>query len=294
MRIDTDHMEYFLAVVRHGTVTKAAQALHVAQPAVSRKIRALENILNITLLDRQPRMVLVTEAGKAYAEVFIQYLQAMKAVQAKFGNHNEQVIRYGMFLGWNWPKSLTSYVSAFQKEHPHIKLIGTSEDVKGLREGLVSKRLDCVVALPEMLPDYEGIRQIPLGDISRTVVYSKRNSLANRDNVTLKDFKDQPCYMFQDEVTEVAREMIMDLFKTYHLPEPEIRVVDNLESAVMALEQGEGFALLDDNQRIIHNSQFKYFILPETKTMCLAYTTESSEKSELIQFVEGIENALKV
>ncbi|WP_295235923.1 LysR family transcriptional regulator [Veillonella sp.] len=294
MRIDTDHMEYFLAVVHHGTISKAAQALHVAQPAVSRKIKSLETMLGVALLERQPRFVTVTTAGQAYAQVFEQYLQAMAQLQGQYGRFKKETIRYGMFLGGNWPEPLKAYIVNFQKEHPHIQLIGTSEDVKGLREGLLSQRLDCIVALQEMLPNTNNLRQVPIAQVHRAVVYSKGNSLASRSKVTLADFKEQPCYMFRDEVTDSAKDMVAALFASYGLPAPIIRVVNNLDSVVMAFEQGDGFALLDTYQRIIHNSQFSYFELPETKIMYLAYTTEGRENPLLVQFIDGIKNALHV
>lgn len=293
MRIDTDHMEYFLAVVQQESITKAAEVLHVAQPAVSRKIKSLETMLGVKLLNRQTRSITITEAGKAYADVFGQYLQAVSQLQTQYDSQKIQTIRYGIFLGWNWPESLKAYISDFKNAYPHVHLIGASEDVKGLREGLLSHRFDCIVALQEMLPTCKDFYQLPIAQVKRAVVYSRRNSLGTQDNLTIADFKGQPCYMFEDEVTDSAKHMVIALFDNYGLPSPIIRVVNNLDSVVMAFEQGDGFALLDNNQRIIHNSQFKYFELPETKTMYLAYTTKSMDNPLVVQFIEGLKNILK-
>ena len=53
------HLRYFLAVVEHGTVTKAAEYLHVAQPAISRQLQALERELGVDLFTRKgPRLTL--------------------------------------------------------------------------------------------------------------------------------------------------------------------------------------------------------------------------------------------
>src|SRR4051794_35572525 len=59
---------YFLAVAREGSFSRAAEALHVAQPAVSRQVALLEAELGVRLLDRSPAGVVVTEAGRRLAE----------------------------------------------------------------------------------------------------------------------------------------------------------------------------------------------------------------------------------
>jgi LysR family transcriptional activator of nhaA len=66
-RFDYDHLRYFEAVVRLGSVTAAARALGVTQPTVSVQVRALERSLGVTLLERRGRRMLPTAAGSAVA-----------------------------------------------------------------------------------------------------------------------------------------------------------------------------------------------------------------------------------
>ncbi|MFC0582197.1 LysR family transcriptional regulator [Micrococcoides hystricis] len=61
-------MEYFLAVAQTGSITAAAHKLHMTQPPLSQAIAALERDLGVALLDRQPRGVELTEAGKVLAQ----------------------------------------------------------------------------------------------------------------------------------------------------------------------------------------------------------------------------------
>lgn len=59
-------MEYWLAVVEEGSFTRAALKMHVSQPSLSQQVRALERELGGALLDRLPRSVRLTPAGKAF------------------------------------------------------------------------------------------------------------------------------------------------------------------------------------------------------------------------------------
>lgn len=57
-------VRYFGAVVEHGSVRAAAEALHIAQSAVSRQLQALEHDLGVPLFERRPRGIVLTAAGE--------------------------------------------------------------------------------------------------------------------------------------------------------------------------------------------------------------------------------------
>src|SRR5260370_12765398 len=59
---------YLVAIADHGNFTRAAAELHVSQPALSQRIRQLEEMLGTQLLDRTGRTVRPTDAGQAYIE----------------------------------------------------------------------------------------------------------------------------------------------------------------------------------------------------------------------------------
>ncbi|MFC9788215.1 LysR substrate-binding domain-containing protein [Rhodococcus sp. NPDC127528] len=63
--MDSRQLRYFLAVVEHGSVTRAAEMLFVAQPALSQSLRSLENTLGVELFRRVPRGMELTAAGVA-------------------------------------------------------------------------------------------------------------------------------------------------------------------------------------------------------------------------------------
>ena len=64
--MDIRQIEFVDAVARHGNFTRAANELHVAQPAVSAAIRHLEDELGVRLFERTSRHVALTDAGEAF------------------------------------------------------------------------------------------------------------------------------------------------------------------------------------------------------------------------------------
>src|SRR3954463_9629798 len=75
-------LRYVVATADHGTMTAAAQALFVAQPALSRAIRELERELGIELFARAGRGVALTESGEQIVRYARDALQAVDAIEA--------------------------------------------------------------------------------------------------------------------------------------------------------------------------------------------------------------------
>lgn len=73
--VELRHLRYFLAVAQQGTVTAAAEQLHVAQPAISRQLRSLERELGITLFNRNGPRLALTAAGREMVEIATDIVQ---------------------------------------------------------------------------------------------------------------------------------------------------------------------------------------------------------------------------
>lgn len=77
MNIALRHLRYFLALAQHGSFTRAADAIHVTQPALSMQIRALEEIVGTRLVERTPGGVVLTPQGRALQDHALRVLAAM-------------------------------------------------------------------------------------------------------------------------------------------------------------------------------------------------------------------------
>jgi len=64
--MELDHVEAFVAIVRHGGFTQASSTLHLSQPAISRRVHLLEHELGAPLFERVGRGVILTDAGRAF------------------------------------------------------------------------------------------------------------------------------------------------------------------------------------------------------------------------------------
>ncbi|MFI1337352.1 LysR family transcriptional regulator [Streptomyces sp. NPDC020845] len=81
--MDARQLEYFLAIVEHGGFSKAAAALHVAQPSLSQAMANLEADLGVPLFHRKGRGVVLSEAGAELLEPSRRVLRDLAAVRDK-------------------------------------------------------------------------------------------------------------------------------------------------------------------------------------------------------------------
>lgn len=78
--MNLEQLKSFLEVVRHGQIYRAAEALHISQPALSRQMAALEAEVGAPLLERHSRGVHLTRAGEALHEEAVEILARMQSV----------------------------------------------------------------------------------------------------------------------------------------------------------------------------------------------------------------------
>ncbi|GIJ47850.1 LysR family transcriptional regulator [Virgisporangium aliadipatigenens] len=84
MRIE--QLEYFAAVTRYGGLRRAAERLHVSQPALSEAIRKLEQELGVTLLERHRSGARISLAGRELLQPMVDVLESVERLRAAAGD----------------------------------------------------------------------------------------------------------------------------------------------------------------------------------------------------------------
>ena len=140
-------LRYFVAIVDHGSLSRAALVLHVAQPALTQQLRQLEDELGAQLLHRSAQGVLSTDAGK----VFYQHAQAiLKQVTDARSAVTQSTTRPSGSVTLGLPHSISGALAlpllmAVRAQYPEITLQLTEELSGNLAEQLKSGRINLAV-----------------------------------------------------------------------------------------------------------------------------------------------------
>ena len=119
------HLRYFVAVADYGGITLAAERLNIAQPAVSRQIRDLEAELGVDLLVREGRRVILSDAGRAFAERARAVLAASRdaAEEARRISRGEVGhLRIGLLESAAWSGHLPQALNRFARTYPDVRM----------------------------------------------------------------------------------------------------------------------------------------------------------------------------
>ncbi len=140
-------LRYFVAIVDHGSLSRAAVVLHVAQPALTQQLRQLEEELGAKLLHRSAQGVLSTDAGK----VFYEHAQAiLKQVSDARSAVTQSTTRPSGSVTLGLPHSISGALAlpllvAARAAYPEITLQLTEELSGNLAEQLKSGRINLAV-----------------------------------------------------------------------------------------------------------------------------------------------------
>ena len=182
--MDLKQLEYFVRVAELGSFTRAAIELDVAQPALSRQVRLLEVELRQTLLVRNGRGAVPTEAGKLLLDHGRGILHQVERAREDLGRLRGGLAgRVAVGLPTSVARVLTVPLTrAFREALPEARL-SISEGLSGsLQEGLASGRLDIVV-----LYNAQPSRELDITPLLEEPLLLVRDEIRRLDHI-LEDF----------------------------------------------------------------------------------------------------------
>ncbi|NHM31156.1 LysR family transcriptional regulator [Neobacillus terrae] len=193
------HLRYFLEVGKQKSVTRAAETLHISQPALSKMIKSLEDEIGIPLMIRSNKQNEITDAGNVvmeYAQKMTSLMDEMNTTLNDMTNLKRGRIHIGLppIIGsLFFPKVMAK----FHRDYPNIEIkiteYGGARVVKSVEEG----EFELGVAV---LPiDEKELNVFPfLAEEMRLLVpYSHR--YANREYVELKELVDEEFIFYHEE-----------------------------------------------------------------------------------------------
>lgn len=187
-------LKYFVMVAEEENLHRASVRLHVAQPALTRQIRLLEEELGTTLFNRLPRGISLSTAGQAFLEDARQILrlteQAHKRAHA-VASGQMGTLRVGFHDAAHFYPVLRDVFTSFRSEfaNVHFRFVSSSSDRQ--LESLLARDLDAGFIYRWDQPP-EGFEYLPLARDELGLALSENHKLAQKSSVTIEDLRNEP------------------------------------------------------------------------------------------------------
>ncbi len=291
MMYDMSQIQCFLAVAEHLSFTKAASALYVSQPVLSRKLATLENELGVVLVNRTKRSVSLTPEGVRFQKFFSEHVNALNELLEDISSsRNREVgtINIGIFEGLDLTEFLREMIYDFRLQYENIHINLDSASPLGLIEGLKSGKYDSLIMLNASLApilqqqEIHDIQTTPLFEIEKCIIYSKYNPVSQKEKPELADFRDQTLFCLENEQVPAEISTNQKLFDAAGF-RPKIRMMTSIDAIFMALLTGEGFAVMDDSVRIFRYQGIQHLLLGDKHTVSLITPGQSKKAGELLR-----------
>ena len=185
-------LEYFVAVAEEANFTRAAERIHVAQPAVSAQIQRLEREVGQPLLDRSRRTVRLTAAGEAalpHAKAALAAVADMQVAVEELTQLVRGIVRLGTVTSHS--VDVPSLLADFHAEHPDVEITLSTDSSDALIEKVRTGGLDAAIVSvgPDERP--EGLDVEVVTDEAIQAAVSRTDELASRKTIRLRDLADR-------------------------------------------------------------------------------------------------------
>ncbi len=234
-------LKYFLTVAREQNITRAAEALHITQPTLSRQIAALEEELGTRLFERSNKKITLTQEGILLKRRALEILELEEKIVEEIQSSKE-VIEGSVTIGcgeYEAVEILAEICENIRKKYPKVQIrihTGTADVIRSrMLQGLVD------IGLFMEPISTEGLDYVRL-PIQETWVVSMHpeDPLAKKTQITKEDLLDKPLIL--PERTNVQSELANWFGKEYE--QLNIAFVSNLHTnaAIMAMH-GLGYPI---------------------------------------------------
>lgn len=186
-------LKYFLAVSREGSITAAANSLHLTQPTLTRQLQDLEKELGQKLFVRGKYKISLTPEGMILRKRAQEIVEMVEKTEAEFRSISE-IIAGDIYIGCGETdsmKQVAAVMKEIQQEYPDIKFHIFSGNAEDVIEKLDRGLLDFGILIqPIDLSKYDNIT-LPDKDVWG-VILRKDNPLAQKKTIILKDLVNEP------------------------------------------------------------------------------------------------------
>jgi DNA-binding transcriptional LysR family regulator len=240
------HLRYFEAVATELNFRRAAERLHIVQPALSRQIRDLEDELRVRLFDRDTVGVQLTDAGRVFLEEVRQILSHVRSAteltrDAALGRRGRLAIgNIGPVTATFMPECLAAFRVQFPDVAVDLVEVEPAEQVVALERGTV--QVAFIVEKNPTLPAHLARRRVVRSPMCAIVGPAHR--LARAGRVQLDELAREKLLCFAGQKTQTHADLVRGILSAHGVKSRPLTIVAGFESLLAMIGGGQGVSLM--------------------------------------------------
>jgi len=235
-------MKIFIQVYQTQNITRAAELLHMTQPAVTRAIQEIEHYYGVCLFERMGRGLSATESAREMYAHALHIVESVDIMEKGLRNWDEfGILRVGASItigSFLMPK----LVAECSKEHPHLKLKVRIESGASLLEQLCDNQLD--VAFIEGGITGQQLRYETFSGDRLVLIMPPDHPLKDAETINLSDLKD--CNFLLREPGSAGRTFLNNVFAMHNMEVDPLWESVSTQAIVKAVSSGVGISFLPE------------------------------------------------
>jgi len=254
------HLRYFVAVAEALNFRRAAERLHVAQPALSKQIQQLEERIGVRLLHRNTGGVSLTDAGAVMLDEARDILErvemaataAADAASGKSGRLN--VGNLGLLTAGFLPAVLSEFRARYPQVDVNLIEVGMVDQLNALQTGQV--HLGFMIERSVSLA--AGFEWVEVLCARPAVVMNREHPLASRPSIALSELAMEPLLTVAEPGKQTRHQQyLQETFAARGIRHLPPRRVSSFESLIAMVESGLGISILLPLSRGFDNVVFR-------------------------------------
>ena len=288
-QIELRHLKYFQVLAREFKFRKAAELLFISQPGLSRQIKQMEEIFNVSLFDRSKKKVELTAAGsylKEEVDFLFNHLETIRRQLDNISQGKETELRIG-FLGSAAQKVVPELVLSLNREYPGIQTILDEMPNRLQIELLEKDKLDLAFVRLHRLP--EGISRHLIHRDTFSLVLPMEHAVNEANFKTIRDFSNEPFIFFSSEDSPFYHDLITGICEDNGFRPKVFHRSVNALTIFKLVEEGLGIAIVPTSLQYGYNLKVKFIELKHISQRTELYVAwKESNRNPALKNVVGL------
>ncbi|MDY3330360.1 MAG: LysR family transcriptional regulator [Pelistega sp.] len=284
-------IKYFVTLSQHKSFTKAAEELHIAQPALSKHIKELEDFLGVELIVRNSRPLELTEAGVFFygkSKSLLAAADEAVLMTRKIGGINKDKSMAIAFVASSLYTALPTVLKRIKEEMQgveiHLQEMNTMAQIADLKAG----RLDVGFGRLQ-LHDASVTSEVLYEEGLYVAVPNQMQELINRESIRLVDLVDVPLIVFPEQPRPSFVDIVLRVFQSVGLKPNHVIPTRELQLALGLVAAGEGVCIVPASFEKLQRSDITYIPLPEAAAKVqIVMNTRAADNSLAVQQIREI------